>query len=378
MKKISLITINTFSIIPVCRYVIEALSIESKLLISECFIENAYNFKEQGRVNYIAKFRDRNHFLNQTKYIKLKKYFNLVVSLTRILVDKNVKILYTPDIHVLSLFFILNKWAARKDIKIIYHQFELIDPSLCTNSEIFFWKIVNRNINKIDSCFFPEINRLIFFCKKTGYQELKCSVFLNSCRIGKTSITPPEALKNISKNDLIIGHVGNVGPDHYLNEFIKIANELSTEKNIHFVAIGNLSKKVEYLLAKIMNPNFYLIGEVPHKDLYHYYSYIDIGLILYKGVDLNYEYCAPNKMYEYWSYGIYVIAHPLKGLLPFFKRDKLGVLSDMADISSIKDKLKILLERKYPSKDDVKEEFNKKYSIDEQLTRFKNIINEFT
>ncbi len=51
---------------------------------------------------------------------------------------------------------------------------------------------------------------------------------------------------------------------------------------------------------------------------------IHYGFILYKGVDKNFEFCAPNKLYEYWAYGIPVFAHHLKGLVPVIMPNLLG------------------------------------------------------
>jgi hypothetical protein len=45
-------------------------------------------------------------------------------------------------------------------------------------------------------------------------------------------------------------------------------------------------------------------------------------------VDVNFEFCAPNQLYEYWSYGIPVVAHQLPGLIPVFDDSLKGKLFD--------------------------------------------------
>ena len=61
----------------------------------------------------------------------------------------------------------------------------------------------------------------------------------------------------------------------------------------------------------------------------------DVGVVLYKDTGLNYRYCAPNKLYEYWSYGIPVIGDLLPGLISVFKNESLGTLVDMQNPQNI-------------------------------------------
>jgi glycosyltransferase involved in cell wall biosynthesis len=71
----------------------------------------------------------------------------------------------------------------------------------------------------------------------------------------------------------------------------------------------------------------------------------DVGVILYAPINLNNIYCAPNKIFEYASYG-------LSQLLPFYpgienlnRQYNLGSTCDPEDPASIKDALVKLLER---------------------------------
>ena len=48
-------------------------------------------------------------------------------------------------------------------------------------------------------------------------------------------------------------------------------------------------------------------------------------------MDYNYDFCAPNKLYEYWSYGIPVFAHKLNGLTKLFEKEEYGLLFDFYD-----------------------------------------------
>lgn len=66
-----------------------------------------------------------------------------------------------------------------------------------------------------------------------------------------------------------------------------------------------------------------------HFELEKYCLGTDIGIVLYKDTAMNYRFCAPNKLYEYWSYGIPVIGDQLPGLISVFNQIDLGILVDM-------------------------------------------------
>lgn len=377
MKKAVAITINNFTLIPVCRFVIELLSTRFSLSVAECKIKGGYTFEQYGDIRYLASFRSKSAFFKQSLYKKLYKYAHLYGHIFYLLFIKRVHVLYTPDIHVLSVVFFLRRFVSRR-ISIIYHQFELLDPALIQSKNLKLWNKLARHVNKVNLCIFPEINRLIFFCDKTGFDRTKCMVFANSCRLQNESRIRPEKLKNIPSGDLIIAHVGNVGANHYLSSFLSFVNQMNGQNNVHFLMIGGFSADVLNMLNRVQNRNFYVIGELSHSELSNYYSFIDIGFILYRGLDLNLEFCAPNKLYEYWSHGIYVIAHRLKGLAEVIKDDEMGMLVNLENTNEIKAAVQGFISiaggeiRQY-----IRMGFDSKYSIADSIGRLNGRLDEF-
>jgi glycosyltransferase involved in cell wall biosynthesis len=148
--------------------------------------------------------------------------------------------------------------------------------------------------------------------------------------------------------------------------------------NIHFLMIGRFSSEGIRILKNVNNKNFHIVGELSHKELSDYYSFIDIGFILYKGLDLNLEYCAPNKLYEYWSHGVYVIAHPLKGLAEVIKDNKMGILVNLENTIEIETAVQSFTSiaggeiRQY-----IRMGFDSKYSISDSIGLLNERLDEF-
>lgn len=363
---------------PVCRFVIELVASRFSLSIAECKIRGTYDFSQYGKVSYLSSFNTNKGFGNQSLYTRLIKYMRLHWYIFYTFFIKGVNILYTPEIHVLTVFFKLNN-IFKREVQVIYHQLELQDLSQLNGNNLKLWQYVLKNVKQIKLCIFPEVNRLYYFCEQTGFSIEDCIVFPNSCKDDDRTAIKPETLQNIPEEDLVIAHCGNVGENHYLTDFLNFVNYMSADKTIHFVMIGRFSERVEKMFTKVINSNFHVIGEVPHSELGSYYSFIDIGFILYRGVDLNFEYCAPNKLYEYWSYGIYVLGHPLKGLLNVIDDNRVGMLLDLEDIHAIKKAVEnFRCSYKNETRGEIKRIFKEKYSIGDSLKLLNKRLDEFT
>ena len=122
----------------------------------------------------------------------------------------------------------------------------------------------------------------------------------------------------------VIGHVGSIGPKHFLYTLAEMIETLPEDK--FYLIIGGNSPEVEEVLSPLSQKKRLSSWHLSHEELGKYYQLIDIGLVLYRGLDLNFEYCNSNKLYEYWSYGIKVMAHQLQGLTPIFQSDWHGRL----------------------------------------------------
>jgi glycosyltransferase involved in cell wall biosynthesis len=376
LKTVVAITVNNFSLIPVSRYILKLFANNYRLRIGECRIKGASDYLYNVPTTYLRSFDSRTDFSRQTKVTRFVKYAKLFIYIVRQIVVKKTDILYTPDAQVVAIIFYLKRFV-NINTKIIYHQFELVEPGLSTGAEKFSFSVVVKNASKIDLCIFPEINRLKFFAGLTNIEAKNCILFRNSCHFKQEINKPLEIFSGVEEGDMVVAHVGNVGPDHYLDTFIRLADLFKDNGHVHFLLIGRLAEYAKHLVKQVSNRNFKVCGEVPHQILDKYYAYIDIGFILYKGVDLNFEYCAPNKLYEYWSHGVYVIGHHLTGLKDIFKHHEMGELANMNDPVEVY--TKILQFSKITGvtrRRRIQELFKQEFDIEKDIVNFKNRLNE--
>jgi hypothetical protein len=359
--KLHFITINNFSLIPVTRFIIEEIGSENEIFITECFINNQYNYKNVLNVSYIGRFNDYKDFYNQSYVFKIWKtiFLHTKIFVSIVLVNHNI---YTPDFQVLNTAIKVKK-LFKLNTKIIYHQFELLESSLLQNKNKKIWEYIIKNVSQLSFVIFPEYNRLNYFTQLTNFPINKSFLFPNSCSVSSNCKNfHHELLSKIYKNKILIGHIGQIGCSHYYYELINII-EASISFNFHFVIIGNFDNQVSKALNEIVNPNVTIIQSLPHQELSSIYPLLKFGFILYKGVDKNFEFCAPNKLYEYWSYGIAVIAHHLSGLKPLFINKELGELFDFNSESSTKMVLNYLMHYK-PQKKRIKKYFEDNLAIE--------------
>ena len=293
--------------------------------------------------------------------MKLKKYFFHFSSIFQDLFYKNRIVYYTPDIHLIFFLILFKRFFKKKKWEVIYHQFELIEPHQLGKIEKFEFQFILNNIQYVNWSVFPEKNRIEYF-KSLVHKEFNYELFPNTCHVNKElDLVFPKEFHNIPKTHKIIGHIGNLGENHYLNFYIELIEQCKNDL-LTFVFIGRFSDKLLKRLKSIENSNVVIVNEVPHRELKYYYYYIQYGVILYKGVDLNFEYCAPNKLYEYWSYGIPVIAHSLKGLTSLEFSTNMGSLynfEDQISLSLIKD----YLQTNIVNRQGIKHEFIEKFDL---------------
>ena len=303
---------------------------------------------------------------NEGILFKLKKYLKLFFILLKFSISSKKIIWYTIDYQIIPLIYIVSFFKKSKCF-IAYHEFELVQKETLNQFNRFFFNLYKRLSAKIDLVIVPEANRLEYLLKTTNVRKENTLLFPNTCFSNRDLIfRPHELLETIGKNTFLVGHTGNLGPSCFLKSILEVISGFKNADNITLLFIGSYTKEVKEIIAQYKLENLILIDRIKHAELNSIYQRINLGLILYKPVDLNYEFCAPNKLYEYWSFGIPVIAHKLKGLLPLFHNDAQGQLIDMENVNEFKDIISGYI-HKHNSGNDYKSAimdiFEKKYEI---------------
>lgn len=364
------ISISSLSFFPVFKYILEVfLKIDNDNKnnhhLVESYLKGFPEYSSQVCTHYYYRFNNINHFNSMSLQIKIRRYLYALFYIIKAILSKKT-VIYTSDYQVLFIAFILFKLFGKSNVVLIYHQFELIELDHKRN----ILQIISQNIHFIDLVIFPEINRLNYFISNTNFPVQKTILFPNTGKINNDVITLKHPiLHEFKEDDIVIAHIGNVGFNHYFNEIIQIFSSANLPSNYKLIFIGKQSKDLEIFFQNNAFSNIYFYNEIPHNELSSIYNFIDYGLILYKPIDLNFDFCAPNKLYEYWAHGVPVMAHCLRGLENIITHN-LGSIIDFNNIQ-LNDILKInkLTEEK---RNMIKEEFRIKFEV----TYYQNQLNQ--
>jgi glycosyltransferase involved in cell wall biosynthesis len=369
--KVNIISINPTTSIPLFRFIIDFFisKMNAQVELSEVHVKsfsNYYsNFKKLS-FNTISRYDTYQNFMSQSAISKFSKYFKVISNVFQIHQSKAKEIIYTCDYQVLFFALLINSILKRNNVIIIYHQFELIEKLKLTGLNKFFYIYILKKSGRINLAIFPEQNRLNYFLSESIIKRENTFILPNTCESITTKTKNKHPLFNkFPEGAFIVAHLGNVGgSQHYFNNFISATQNLIDHKNIAFLFLGRINNTIRAIINDNTNPNLVFIDSVPHEELLQIYPHIDLGAILYKGNGLNYEFCAPNKLYELWSNGVPVIAHELKGLTPIFDCKEKGILTDFEVSNNISNAILDYSNRINKEKETLINKFTKDYAID--------------
>lgn len=305
-------------------------------------------------------FSDRASSLQRGSVFNLKRNLWLLYKMNQVLRSKGPKAVYCIDDTSLKLLLLALKLLPKpSDCRLFYHEFENVDHF----NKLFSSKSLGqKDFTKISVAIAPERNRLDKLLGNLGLPSQNGRMIPNTCYAQKADHLPAHPLfSTLPEGKKIICHIGGLGAgSHYFKQvFDSLPNEAV------FLQIGTTDQKIDaYVGAHPSRDRFVHAGQLPHAELASIYPYVDFGLILYKGINFNYEFCAPNKLYEFWSFGVPVIAHRLGGLQPLFDTKVKGHLFDL-DASSLKADLTGWIGSfdKRNSKEQLIEIFSKEYDM---------------
>lgn len=353
-----LATINTFIGFPIVKEFFRSFKKTGYVHSIQNAFSNFSNFLENSNSHYLIKnYSSSKDFNKQTLFDKILKYIKLFVYLTKIIfintIKKNEITIYCFDIFTLYLSIFLK----RKNIRIIYHQFELIEEISLNKFDYFLFDRIKSHFFKVDFAIFPEKNRLLYFKKK-----IKCNTNTEYIIIPNSNNNISSIKRSFTNKKIKVTHIGAVGKDHNFLNYLDAIKKLPVDK-YEFIFAGILDSEVMNLIESSKIKNCILLGQIRHEELEQVYLETDIGVILYKDVSLNHRFCAPNKLYEYWSYGIPVIGDKLPGLKGVFVKSDLGKLIDMNEVNEISSTIESIGKLNLQSSSRIKNIFKSKYSL---------------
>jgi len=379
--KVNVISINTTASIPLFRYIINFFinDIRANVELTEVHVKEYNNSYKDLIYNKILAFDSYQEFMNQSLKNKVKKYLVILNKIRSIYKAKGDQLIYTNDYQVICCLLFIQSFYHKNSVKIIYHQFELMELKRMNPFNKFIYKYLLKRSNRLDLVIFPEQNRLNYFIQESNLGKEKTFLLPNSCESVKENekMTKHSLFDKFPKGSFIVAHIGHIGDENfYLTNYLTAIDKMKDNADIRFLFLGRQSQKFKNIIAENQLDNVVTIDNVPHAELKQIYPFIDLGVILYKAANLNIEFCAPNKLYELWSNGVPVIGHQLKGLKGLFEQKEKGILANFENSQDITDTI-VNFSLKSNSRKALLETFENELSISIGLKQLKNKIHQF-
>lgn len=258
-------------------------------------------------------------FLPQKLYEKLKEvYFKFAdtnfIDYEEELKQEALRIKYDIYVaHDLPVLPIAHYAAKQYNSKLVYdsHEFFTGQIALKTNRKLFFEQIEKKYIYDVDLMFTVNEDIAELFNKTYGLNEIKIlynSIEDNIATFEKINLH--EKL-SIDKSINIILYQGGFLEDRNLEVLVESSQYLDENNVLVMLGYSFLEEKLKNIAKKfnIINRKVYFMDRVPQKELLSYTAGATIGVIPYPDIDLNTKYCTPNKMFEFITAELPIVAN---------------------------------------------------------------------
>lgn len=280
--------------------------------------------------NIVAGFKKRSDVL----IVGFKDIFKVKQKVKK----SDCNIVYHDDPIAMFVFFLFGFKAFK-----VFHSLEMYEYQVELNSlKRIIRFIVFKNLHRFalkhsDLIIFPNDLRRDFYLNKYSWlSKSKIKIIENI----------PMNLQGININLLPEAEI----TERFTSKFKKtlvIAGAIGEGRDIESV-IKAFQKQDEYGLCIITQSNIdfptsdslLVFKNLPHEKVLSLYNFFDAGLLFYDNSPLNVKFCAPTKMYEYLSKGLYLIGnnnHSLtnNGYVDFFFEEPTDIFKALDSITQL-------------------------------------------
>lgn len=260
------------------------------------------------------------------------KFFNIRLFL--FLLSHKSEILVANDLDTLLPNYLVSKL---KQIPLVYdsHEFFTGLPEVQNRSFVrWVWTMIEKMI-------FPGLKYVITVSEPIAslYEKMynvKPLVIRNISRNSQHIKPYTHEELGVPVNDLLLIIQGNgINIDKGAEELIDAMN-LIDRVTLLVVGAGDVVPNLKFIVNKSgLEHKVIFIPTVPWEKLLRYTKSADIGLCIEKDTNLNYFYSLPNKLFDYISAGIPVVASNLPETGKIIKESGCGIIIDKVDAISI-------------------------------------------
>jgi glycosyltransferase involved in cell wall biosynthesis len=277
--------------------------------------------------------------LGKSLFPQILKYLEFIFRVFLFYKKKKINIVNIHSVDLLPLGYLLKLIYGAK---LIYDTHELeteVDPK-GLRKKLSKW-LEYLLIKKADHIFVVSENIADWY--EQTYHIPRPTVLLNAPRVAHVNKTNYFKDTFHLRDDQIIllyqgGLAAGRGVDILLEAFKKNKNDKIV---IIFMGYGELEKEIQSL-SKSYN-NIFFHKAVPTDVLLNYTASADVGIALIQNTCLSYNFCMPNKLFEYAMTGLPVIVSNVKEMSAFVKKYQMGVVVEDNTVASLNEAIERLL-----------------------------------
>jgi glycosyltransferase involved in cell wall biosynthesis len=239
---------------------------------------------------------------------------------------------------------VLMKWVKRARLIYDTHELETESNNLHGLRKILSKVIERILIRFVDHSVFVGFEIQNWYIRTYGLRQ--SSVLLNCPDLVR--LQPNDYFRSLFKLNAetkIFLYQGILGRGRGIESLIEAFASLP--KHICLVLLGYGPFEQLARLSSSRYPNIRFHPAVPPDKLLQYTSSADFGLSLIEATSLSYEYCMPNKLFEYIMAGKPVVVSPTIEQKKFVTDNKIGVVADNCSPHAICDAVSTILNMDY-------------------------------
>lgn len=261
------------------------------------------------------------------------RYFDVFIKMTKWIKGRKYDILYAHDFSS-ALPALYMKFFKKCD-KIIYDAHELFIPQkgmFFPLRDRFFYSLEKEIIKRSDVVICAQEKRGELMVEHYKL-KLKPITIRNISKLPQTDAQLETELQEkcnefFGKPGITIVYAGALVADRKLDELIKSVEQLGDEYKLLIVGDGSDKVRLQDIANNSSSLTFCFLGNVPYIHLSKILNRCDVGYLYYPVDILNNIYCASNKVYEYASIGLPIVANLNPTIQDIFNEWDIGICSN--------------------------------------------------
>lgn len=240
--------------------------------------------------------------------------------------------------HDLPMLAVGRALAAEFKARLVYDSHELYCEQEFARWQKKTWAAIEqRHIHACDRVI--TVNPSIARELEKRYALEKVFVIHNAERVGPL----PERSRylherfGIARDQRILLFQGGLSAGRNLTELVQAMTGLESS-NIHLVILGNgqMARELQRIVARQgLEKRVHFHPAVPQAQLLSITRSADAGIIPYQAICLNNYYCTPNKLFEFISAGLPILASDLPELRRLVHEQQIGLVADLSSGSRL-------------------------------------------